>query len=136
MKFVVKTLAVAGLAGTLAAPAFAAAHMDVSTMTCEQYNELGGADRDKVAMMVLADMDSNTEGSDGTATANQPADMETEEESNTSASVEGSANSTSIAPADDDLARMSEDIRRLNRVCSRNWDAMVTEAAAGLSGTR
>ncbi|QFT58316.1 hypothetical protein FIU94_05710 [Sulfitobacter sp. THAF37] len=136
MNIALKTLAAATLAGSFAAPVFAAAHMDVSTMTCEQYNELGGADRDKVAMMVLADMDSNTAGSDGTATATESADMEQAEESNDTASLEGSANSTSIAGADDDLAMMAEDIKRLNRVCSRNWDAMVTEAAAGLPGTR
>lgn len=136
MNFAIKTLAAAGLVGALSVPAFAETHMDINSMTCEQYNELGGADRDEVAMAVLADMNSGTTGSDGTAKANEPVDMEKEEESNTSASVEGSAVDSSIASADDDMTRMSEDIARLNRVCSRNWDATVTEAAAGLSGTR
>ena len=51
-----KTLAIAGLMGTLSAPVFAASDLDVNSMTCEQYNGLGGADRDKVAVMAVSAM--------------------------------------------------------------------------------
>lgn len=33
-----KTLAVAALMSTLSVPAFAAAHLDLNGMTCEEYN--------------------------------------------------------------------------------------------------
>ena len=48
----------------------------------------------------------------------------------------GTATATSTVGGGDDLARYAEEIRVLNRTCSRNWDAMVTEAAAGMAGTR
>ena len=129
MNTTIKTLAIAGLMGTLSAPAFAAAHMDINSMTCEEYNQLGGADRDK-------DLNTNAEGGsanpkavvdDGTSSATESTDSE---------SLEGSATATSIEGAGDDMTRMGEEIARFNRICSRNWDAMVTEAAAGLIGTR
>ncbi|MFC6636216.1 hypothetical protein GV827_03575 [Sulfitobacter sp. JBTF-M27] len=130
-----KTLAAATLMTTLSVPAFAAAHLDINSMTCEEYNELGGADRDKVAVMAVMELNDNVQPTDGTATATASSVGTTAEESNTAAS-EGSATATSIANADDDMTRLAEEIKVLNRTCSRNWDAMVTEAAAGMSGTR
>jgi len=130
-----KTLAAATLMTTLSVPAFAAAHLDINSMTCEEYNELGGADRDKVAVMAVMELNDNVQPTDGTATATASSVGTTAEESNTAAS-EGSATATSIANADDDMTRLAEEIKVLNRTCSRNWDAMVAEAAAGMSGTR
>lgn len=130
-----KTIAAAGVFGLMSVPAFAAAHLDLNSMTCEEYNELGGADRDKVAVMAIAAMNDNVQPTDGTATATASSVGTTQEESNSAAS-QGSATATSIAGADDDLTRFAEEIKVLNRVCSRNWDAMVTEAAAGMAGTR
>ncbi len=130
-----KTLAAAGLLSLMSVPAFAAAHLDVNSMTCEEYNALGGADRDKVAVMAVAAMNDDVQPTDGTATATDSSVGTTQEESNSAAS-QGSATATSIADADDDLTRFAEEIKVLNRVCSRNWDAMVTEAAAGMAGTR
>lgn len=130
-----KTLAAASLVSLMSVPAFAAAHLDVNSMTCEEYNALGGADRDKVAVMAVAAMNDDVQPTDGTATATDSSVGTTQEESNSAAS-QGSATATSIADADDDLTRFAEEIKVLNRVCSRNWDAMVTEAAAGMAGTR
>lgn len=130
-----KTIAAAGVLGLMSVPAYAAAHLDLNSMTCEEYNELGGADRDKVAVMAIAAMNDNVQPTDGTATATASSVGTTQEESNSAAS-QGSATATSIAGADDDLTRFAEEIKVLNRVCSRNWDAMVTEAAAGMAGTR
>ena len=131
----VKTAAAAVAVSLLSAPAFAAAHLDINSMTCEEYNQLGGADRDKVAVMAVMSLNDDVQPTDGTATATASSVGETHEESNSAAS-EGSATATSIAGADDDLTRFAEEIRVMNRVCSRNWDAMVTEAAAGMAGTR
>ena len=135
MKSNLKTLVAAGIVSLLGAPAFAAAHLDLNSMTCEEYNALGGADRDKVAVMAIAAMNDNVQPTDGTATATASSVGTTSEESNNAASS-GSATATSIANADDDLTRFAEEIAVLNRTCSRNWDAMVTEAAAGSAGTR
>lgn len=130
-----KTVAAATLFATLSAPAFAAAHMDLSSMTCEEYNQLGGAERDKVAVMAVASLNDDVQPTDGTATATESSVGTTQEESNTAAS-EGSATATSIAAADDDLTRFAEEIGVLNRTCARSWDAMLLEAAAGQDGTK
>ena len=135
MKLTIKTLAAASLLTAMSAPAFAAAHMDLNSMTCEEYNQLGGADRDKVAMMAVMELNDNAVPTDGTATATASSVGTTQEESNSAAS-QGSATATTIANADNDMSRYAEEIGVLNRTCSRNWDAMVLEAAAGMSGTR
>ncbi|MCX7566566.1 HdeA/HdeB family chaperone [Sulfitobacter sp. F26169L] len=140
-----KTTAIAALAITTALPAYSAAHLDVNSMTCEMYNELSGADRDKVAMMVVADISGSTDGTvaanDGTATATNATEGTTAEESptgstNTVADSDGTATATSTVPAGDDMSQYAEKIKLLNRTCSRNWDAMVTEAASGQGGSR
>ena len=131
-----KALTLATLMATVSAPAFADGHMDVSKMTCEEYNQLGGADRDKVAMMAIAAMNDNVNPGDGTATATESSVGTTAGESTSNASTEGSATATSIAGAGDDMSRYAEEMAVLNRVCSRNWDATVQEAAAGQFGTR
>ncbi len=130
-----KTIATAALISSLSVPAFAAAHLDLNSMTCEDYNQLGGADRDKVAMMAIMELNDNVMPSDGTATATDSSVGTASEESNSAASA-GSATATSIAGADNDMTRMAEEIGVLNRTCSRNWDATVLEAAAGQEGTR
>ena len=140
-----KTTAIAALALSTAMPAFAAAHLDVSSMTCEQYNELSGADRDKVAMMAIAEISGVSDAiivdNNGTATATNATEGAKAEESTTGsvqtvANNNGTATATSTVMAGDDESAMAEKIALLNRTCSRNWDAMVSEAAAGQSGTR
>lgn len=130
-----KTLAAAALMATISAPAFAAAHLDLNSMTCEEYNGLSGADRDTVALMAITELNDNVTPTDGTATATESS-VGTAATESASAASSGSATATSIAGADDDLARYAEELGVLNRTCSRNWDAMVLEAAAGMSGTR
>lgn len=135
----VKTLAAAALMSTLSVPAFAAAHLDLNGMTCEEYNQLGGADRDKVAMMAIMEMNNDSVATDGTATATASSVGEAATESEgatTIAANGGTATATSTTGADDDMSRFAEEMAILNRTCSRNWDAKVTEAAAGQSGTR
>lgn len=132
----IKALAIAGLIGTVSAPAFAATEADLNSMTCEEYNELGGAERDQVAMMAIADMNGTGGSVVPTATATAPIVTEEADEGANAGSLEGSSNSTTTVMAGNDMAEYAEEIRVLNRVCSRNWDAMVTEAAAGQFGTR
>lgn len=56
MNTFLKTAAAASLMATLAAPAFAAAHIDASTMNCAEFNELEAADQAKVAEMALSEI--------------------------------------------------------------------------------
>jgi hypothetical protein len=135
MNTTIKTLAFAGLVSALSVPAYAAAHLDLNSMTCEQYNGLSGADRDKVAMMAIMELNDDVVPTDGTATATASSVGTAAEESNSAAS-QGSATATSIADAGDDITRFQEELGVLNRTCSRNWDATVREAAAGQEGTR
>ena len=140
-----KTTAIAALAMTTAMPVFAAAHLDVNSMTCSEYNDLSGGDRDKVALMVVADMTNNSDATiadnDGTATATAGAETTAAEESEagstaTIADSNGTATATSTVGAGDDMARFAEEIKVLNLTCARNGDAMLTEAAAGMAGTK
>ena len=135
MKKTLTTLTTAGFVSLMSVPAFAAAHLDLNSMTCEEYNQLGGADRDKVAVMAILELNDDVQPTDGTATATASSVGTDAEESNSAASS-GSATATSIANADDDVSRLAEEIAVLNRTCSRNWDAMVKEAATGSAGTR
>lgn len=135
MKQFLKTTAIAATVATLAAPAFAAAHLSTD-MTCAEYNELSGADRDKVAMMAILALNDDVVPTDGTATATASSVGTAAEESTEDDNITESAQASSTQGAGDDLSRYAEEIRILNRTCSRNWDAMVREAAAGQSGTR
>lgn len=140
-----KTTAIAALALTTAMPVFADAHLNPSNMTCEEYNELSGANRDKVAMMAIAEItgvsDATIAANNGTATATNATESTKAEESTagstqTIAKNNGSATATSTVDAGNDQSMMEEKIALLNRMCSRNWDTMVSEAAAGQAGTR
>lgn len=117
-----------------ASAAIAGGHMSTS-MTCEEYNQLSGADRDKVAVMAVMELNDDAVPTAGTATATDDS-VGTAAEESTSAASQGSATATSIAGAGDDMTRLAEEIGVLNRTCSRNWDAKVIEAAAGSEGTR
>lgn len=139
MTNLLKSAAIISLMATASAsaPAFAAAHLDVNSMTCEEYNQLSGADRDKVAMMAIAELNDNGQVTDGepkaTAASNTQASGESTG-SNTVAKNDGEATATDTSGAGNDESRMAEEIGVLNRTCARNWDAMVTEAAIGGSG--
>ncbi|KIN65817.1 hypothetical protein Z945_864 [Sulfitobacter noctilucae] len=135
MTHTLKTLAAASLLTAFSAPAFAATEVDLNSMSCEEYNQLGGADRDRVAVLAVKELNDDVVPSDGTATATESSVGTAAEESNSAAS-QGSATASSIANADDDLTRMQEEIGVLNRTCARSADAMILEAAAGQDGTR
>ncbi|NUH67018.1 hypothetical protein HTT03_17165 [Sulfitobacter sp. S0837] len=143
MKTTLKTLAIAGLTGTVSAPAFAAAHLDMATMTCAQYKELSDADKMEVASMAIAELEtSDSEGSlitetknDGTepsdTTAAEATDAEETEDSlidNTKA-VEDSEEADEMADTE-----MEQEMEDFAVVCDQNPDALVSEAAAGLRG--
>jgi hypothetical protein len=134
MKTTFKTLAMAGVLAAGSAPAFADGHLSTS-MSCEEYNQLSGAVRDQVAMMAITEMNNDSASGDGTATATASSEGTAAEESTTGTGGT-SATATSVAGAGDDMARIEEEMGVLNRVCSRNWDATVQEAAAGQFGTR
>lgn len=140
-----KTTAIAALVASTAMPAFAAGHADVSTMTCGMYNELSQEDKDSVAMAAVLEITNMADGTiapnNGEATATDPLEGETAEESpsgstNTLAENDGTAMATSTVPAGDDKTQYQEKIDLLNLTCERNVDTMVMEAAAGQSGTK
>jgi len=133
-----KTLAIAGLLGTISAPAFAAAHLDMATMTCAQYKDLTAEDQMKVAMMAVAEIDdgSNGVGGDGTPQATDDSEGTT----TAAEATDGETSSGAKADGDEDNtteeSKMENAIEALNVQCDRNLDTLVSEAAAGLDGTR
>ena len=148
MKTTLKTLAIAGLLGTVSAPAFAAAHMTAS-MTCAQYKALTAEEQIEVAAMAIAETQSTMDGEsleDG-ARADGDDDMANSEAAATDGTVstEGSVAAdtpkavepTNSNMGDDAMSTdgpTAENIEELMIACDQNLDAMVSEAAAGMVG--
>jgi len=137
MNLTLKTIAVAALMGTVSAPAFAAAHMSTS-MTCAEFKALSTDDQYKVAAMAIAEVD---DGMNGVATDGEP--KATEDSVGTTTAAEATeGNTTAGAKADGDEDNTTEEtmtqeaFESFALVCDRNLDAMVSEAAAGLEGTK
>ncbi len=149
MNFVVKTIAAASLMGSVAAPAFAAAHMSTS-MTCAEYKALTPDEQITVASMAIAEIDS---GADGMASEDSPkaeqgtigsttAAEATDGTSETGSVIDGEARAvepTGGNTAESNMTAVPMDeaaMQAFMTVCDQNLDAMVSEAAAGLDGTR
>lgn len=143
MKHIFKTTAIAALVATASLPAYAAAHMDVSTMTCDEYENLSRDDRNKVAIMAVTEL-SNSADTSATATPTVSATNESPQASTgTSAAGESaatgadrSATTTTISNAGSDMTRFEEEIKVMNGICTFNPTATVMEAAAGQTGRR
>ena len=143
MKTTFKALAIAGLMGTVSAPAFAAAHMDMATMTCAQFQELSDEDKMKAATMAIAELeDGGHGGSLITSTKNdgtEPSDI-SQEEATDAEETEGSLIDNVKAVEDSESAdemvdsEMEQQLEDFAVVCSQNPDALVSEAAAGMRG--
>ena len=149
MNLTLKTLAVAALMGTVSAPAFAAAHMSAS-MTCGEWMELSPEDRMTVAQMAIAEVHDGADGmslegdskavedTGGTTTATEATDSTSEAGSviaGESKAVEptgGNTVASNMATEPMDEATMEE----FMTICEQKLDAMVSEAAVGLDGTR
>jgi len=143
MKTTLKTLAIAGLLGTVSAPAFAAAHMDMATMTCAQFKTLSEEDQMKAASMAIAELEDGGHGgsmitetkNDGTEpstiTAEEATDAEETEDSliDETKAVEDSEEADEMANSE-----MEQEMEDFAVVCAQNPDALVSEAAAGLRG--
>ena len=127
MKTTLKTLAIAGLLGTVSAPAFAAAHMDMATMTCAQYQELSDDDKMKVASMAIAELEDGGHGgsliTETKSDGSEPSDISAEE------ATEDSEDADVMADTD-----MQQEMEDFMVVCNQNPDALVSEAAAGMRG--
>ena len=143
MKTTLKTLAIAGLLGTVSAPAFAAAHLDMATMTCAQYQDLSDEDKMEVASMAIAELeDGGHGGSMITETKNdgtEPSDISVAEATDAE-ETEGSMIDNVKAVEDSESADemvdsdMEQEMEDFAVACSQNPDALVSEAAAGLRG--
>ena len=143
MKTTLKTLAIAGLLGTVSAPAFAAAHMDMATMTCAQYQELSDEDKMKVSSMAIAELeDGDHGGSMITETKNdgsEPSDISAAEATDAEETEDSLIDNTKAVEdseeademADTEMEQKMEDFMV---VCNQSPDALVSEAAANLRG--
>jgi hypothetical protein len=130
-----KSTAIAALAMSAAMPAFAEAHMDLSTMTCVQYEDLSRADRNKVAVMAVSELSDPTTPTVDTATATESTNVAESTESPADA-ADTSATATTTSNAGDDMTRYQEEISRMNSICTFNPTTLVMEAAAGQTGKR
>ncbi|MGJ8546286.1 MAG: hypothetical protein ACSHWZ_12655 [Sulfitobacter sp.] len=133
-----KSAAIAGLMATVAAPAFAAAHLDPGSMTCADYKALSADDQLTVAQMAIAEVD---DGMNGVAGDGEPKAVE-DSVGTTTAAEATDGNTTAGAKADGnedyttEESQMENALEALNLTCDRNLDAMLSEAAAGLDGTK
>lgn len=141
----VTTTAAALLAMSTAMPAFAAAHMDVNSLTCGEYNAMSEEDRKKLAILAVAELNSSSEGTladnNGTLRATEGVNGTAAEESPTGSTTtiadnNGTSTATTTVPAGDDATRYAEEIEILNLTCARSESATLIEAAAGQDGTR
>lgn len=143
MNTALKTLAIAGLMGTMSAPAFAAAHMN-SSMTCAEWQALGEEDQMTVAAMAIAEVEGGTDGGslvDDGAKADEPmsegADTtEAEADTGDSGSLVNDAQSDEPASEPANSPAVSDEaMQQFVAMCEQNLDAMVSEAAIGMSGS-
>ncbi len=143
MKTTLKTLAIAGLLGTVSAPAFAAAHMDMASMTCAQYQELSDEDKMKVSSMAIAELkDGDHGGSMITETKNdgsEPSDISAAEATDAEETEDSLIDNTKAVEDSeeaDEMAdtEMEQEMEDFMVVCNQNPDALVSEAAANLRG--
>ncbi|MFT6676828.1 MAG: hypothetical protein ACJAVM_003034 [Sulfitobacter sp.] len=135
-----KTLAIAGLMGALTGPAFAAGHMSTS-MTCAEWKALGDEDQMKVVQMALAEIETGDDGEsmndDATATETGEgvsAEAATDADDGSATGAEATANESTLDS--DDPMMTDSAMAEFERVCNGNLDAMVSEAAIGMEGTR
>lgn len=143
-----KTIAIAALLGTVSAPAFAAAHMS-SSMTCAEFNALSAEDQLTVAVMAIAEIDDGANGtsmetdakaSDTTTTVTAEAATDatptegsiSDGEPKAVEATGGNADASNETAEDEDVAALEQ----VTVICSQNLDAKVSEAAAGLEGTK
>ncbi|MGB3244208.1 MAG: HdeA/HdeB family chaperone [Sulfitobacter sp.] len=138
MTNVFKTLAIAGLLGTISAPAFAAAHLDMATMTCAQYKALSAEDQSEVATMAIAEID---DGDNGEQMIDSTKATEATGGDTTAAeATDGNTSAGQKADGDEDNttedSKMENALEAFNLECDRSPDTLVSEAAAGMSGTR
>ncbi len=149
MNIILKTLAIAGLTASVSAPAFAAAHMSTS-MTCAEFKALSPLDQITVAQMAISEVSSGADGmslEDDAKAGEDTGGTTTEAEATDSTPVEGSVSSgeaMAIEPtggnteaSNSTAVEMSvADLRAFISVCDQRLDAMVSQAAAGLDGTK
>lgn len=140
-----KTTAIATLALTTAMPAYAAAHLDLTELTCGEYNAMSVEDQTKIANLAVIELRGATDGTvadnNGEAKAVESTEGTLAEESEagsttTIADNNGEATATTTVPAGNDESQFAEDIKLLNLTCARSINATIMEAAAGQDGTR
>ena len=144
MKTTLKTIAIVGVLGNVSAPAFAAAHTVMATMTCAQYAQLSDNDKLEVAYKAIAELDDGRDhvGSMISETRNDgsaPSDIsvtkatDAQETSgsmiNDTQAVEDTEEADAMAHTD-----MEQNLENFVAICAQNPDALVSEAAANMRG--
>jgi hypothetical protein len=141
-----KSLALASLLGAISAPAFAL----TTTITCAEYKALTPEDQMAVASMAIAEIDS---GMDGMASDGEPKAVEdsvgtttaadaTDSTSEAGSVISGEARAvepTGGNTAESNMTAVPMDeaaMEAFMTICDQNLDATVSEAAAGLDGTK
>jgi hypothetical protein len=140
----VKTAAASLLALSAAAPVFAAADaVDISSVTCAEYNAMGETERDQLATLAVQEISGMTDGSliaeNGGVRGDEGVSASPAQESAAESSVassDGASEGTSTVEAGDDDAAFAEKVRVLNLTCERSDTATLIEAAAGNTTTR
>lgn len=140
MNLTAKTVAIASVITAISAPAFAGGHMSTS-MTCADWKALGADDQMKVAQMALSEINSGDDGASmqGSATATtmgEGVSAAAATDADNGAAQPAEATATQSPLTADVNAFDDNDLAQFMRVCDRNLDAMVSEAAAGMAGTR
>lgn len=144
------TAAATVLALTTAMPAFAAAHADLSTLTCGEYNAMSAEDQNAIAIKAVMEMNQAAEGSLETSTgtlraADVGGDANAEQNAAATANADSTAVTTegvrtadvggSVDTANPDQSDMAAQIALLNTTCASSVGATVMEAAVGDDGT-
>jgi len=148
MNTTLKSLAIAALMGTVSAPAFAAAHISAD-MTCAEYKALSPEDQMTAASMAIASVDGGSDGMsmEGSATATTTTTDTTAAEATDSTSTTGSVldgEAKAVEPTGGNTAESNMTAEPMDEaameqfmvVCDQNASATISEAAAGLPGTK
>jgi len=149
MKMTLKTLAIAGLMGTVSAPAFAAAHMSTA-MTCADYKALTADEQMTVATMAIAEVHDGMNGMAGDgepkatedSTGDTTADEATDDMADAGSLSDGEPKAVEATGGNEVGSNMTAEpmdeaaLEAFMAVCNQNLDASVAEAAAGLDGTK
>lgn len=142
-RIVLTTATAALMASATALPALSAAHADINSMTCADFQALDAEKQIEVAALAIAEQDGGGESLRDTSKATEATGGETTEEEaddapdgGTLVENDGTATATDGTDSADDETVAEADMEALMAACDRNLDATLLEAAAGMDTQR